>query len=356
MSDIDMRRLVIGLTMALVLSTSAVALAENYFRNGQPISEAQYKASNMNTEALNLIRANANEKAIEILLEAIELDPDLSQAHHNLGLAYSKVGKIDEAIDELKKAVDLNPQAAMSWLTLGGVYQSNGKLDDALEIYQQTLKRFPEFPDRAEIKGLISKLKEESARQKSAGGTSGNDNYFRQVTTDHPVRWCSSSFPIRVAITDGSATPNFQPEFMDIAKGSFIDWAEASQGRIKFEFVSDPRRSDIVVLWTADPKELANPAEAGFADFSYRGNCLTRGTIKLLTVPMDRAQTMTTKQLRKACLHEVGHILGLRGHSPNPGDVMFYSLPVEDKWLVPSSRDVETIVRLYSDPNLDSGK
>ncbi len=347
-----MRQLVTSLVLALAL-TAGAALAQTYFRNGQPITEAQYKASNLNTEALNLIRANSNEKAIEVLIEALKLDPELSQAHHNLGLAYSKIGNGQKAIEELKKAVDLNPQATMSWLTLGGAYQTSGRLDEALEIYKETLKRFPDFPDRAEVKGLVSKLKEEAARQKSAGGEDQSDSYYRQVTTDHPIRWCSNSLPIRVAITDGKEVPNFQPEFIDIAKGSFIDWANASQGRIRLVFVSDPRKADIEVVWTADPKDLPNPAEAGFADFSYRGNCLTKGTIKLLTVSMDRSQTITTKHLRKACLHEVGHILGLRGHSPDPADVMFYSLPVEDKWLMPSSRDVETIVRLYSEPNLD---
>ncbi|MBX9771064.1 MAG: tetratricopeptide repeat protein [Candidatus Obscuribacterales bacterium] len=347
-----MKQLLAALALVLALTSGAVS-AQTYFRNGQPITEAQYKASNLNTEALNLIRANSNEKAIEILIEALKLDPELSQAHHNLGLAYSKTGNNQKAVEELKQAVDLNPQATMSWLTLGGVYQSSGRLEEALDIYKETLKRFPDFPDRAEIKGLISKLKEESARQKSAGSSADNDSYYRQVTTDNPIRWCSNSLPIRVAITDGREVPNFQPEFMDIAKGSFMDWASASQGRIRLVFVSDPRAADIEVVWTANPKDLPNPAEAGFADFSYRGNCLTKGTIKLLTVSMDRSQTITEKHLRKACLHEVGHILGLRGHSPDPADVMFYSLPVEDKWLMPSARDVETIVRLYSEPSLD---
>jgi len=348
-----MKKLAVVLALALAL-IAGVAFADTYYRDGKEITEEQFKASNLNTQALGFLRSNENRKAIEVLLEAIKLDPQLSQAHHNLGLAYSKIGDNQKAAEELQKAVDLNPQAPMSWLTLGGVYQTAGQLDKALEIYKETLKRFPDFPDRAEIKGLVAKLKEESKRQKSASDESDTDGYYRQVITDNPIRWCSNSLPIRVAITDGSHVPNFQPAFVDIARQSFIDWVDALRGRVRLVFVSDLRSADIVVLWTDNPKDLPNPAEAGFADFSYRGHCLTKGTIKLLTVPMDRSQTVTLNQLRKACLHEVGHILGLRGHSPDLGDVMFYSLPVEDKWVVPSSRDVATIVRLYSDPNLDA--
>lgn len=346
-----MKLQIIGLVVALVLMSGA-ASAQSYFRNGQPITEAEYKASNLNTEALGLIRANENQKAMAILLEAIKLDPKLSQAHHNLGLVYSKMGRMQESVDELKLAVELNPQGAMSWLTLGGAYQTSGRLEEALETYKETLKRFPDLPDKAELKGLISKLKEEAGRQKASSGESETDTYFRQVTTETPIRWCANSQPVRIAITDGTGVRNFQPEFMEIAKGSFIDWVNAAKGLVRIQFISDPREADITVVWTSDPKELPNPAEAGFADFSYRGNCLLKGTIKLLTVPMDRTQAVSANQLRKACMHEVGHILGLRGHSPDPRDVMFYSLPIEDKWLMPSERDVATLVRLYSEPNL----
>lgn len=347
-----MKNLVLGF-FAVLLFSSAV-LAQSYFRDGKPITEAQYKASNLNTEAMNLMRANENEKAIAVLKEALSLDPGLSQAHHNLGLAFSKIGHAQEAIDELRKAVELNPQSAMSLLTLGGAYQTCGRLEEALETYKEILKRFADFPDKAEVKGLVSNLKDELARQKSAGNLSDNDSYFRQVTGDNPSRWCSGAIPVRIFIADGQGVLNFRPEFVDLVKNCFVDWVNILQGRVLIQFVNDPHVADIAVVWTANPKELPNPAECGFADFTYKDHCFIKGTIKLLTLLPNHVEPISTIHLRKACLHEVGHILGLKGHSPDPNDAMFYSLPSNDKWMMPSKRDAETIVRLYSEPNLES--
>ena len=52
--------------------------------------------------------------------------------------------------------------------------------------------------------------------------------------------------------------------------------------------------------------------------------------------------------LAKICLHEMGHALGMNGHSPNSHDVMYPSSSIYDKSApVLSARDKSTIRRLY---------
>jgi len=48
------------------------------------------------------------------------------------------------------------------------------------------------------------------------------------------------------------------------------------------------------------------------------------------------------------CLHEVGHTLGLNGHSANPKDVMFYSMNSDNPITALSARDKSTMARLYA--------
>jgi predicted Zn-dependent protease len=75
---------------------------------------------------------------------------------------------------------------------------------------------------------------------------------------------------------------------------------------------------------------------------------IARGTITLLTVPLSPELPMTENRMRTVCLHEIGHALGLGGHTTNPDDIMFYTSSLADVAKHLSDRDRATLVRLYS--------
>jgi predicted Zn-dependent protease len=49
----------------------------------------------------------------------------------------------------------------------------------------------------------------------------------------------------------------------------------------------------------------------------------------------------------KLVLHEIGHTLGIVGHSDNRDDIMFYSIDVSPREGRVSERDVKTLSELY---------
>ncbi len=53
--------------------------------------------------------------------------------------------------------------------------------------------------------------------------------------------------------------------------------------------------------------------------------------------------------MRWICLHEIGHALGLMGHSTNHSDVMYSSMPLATNNRGLSERDKNTVKHLYSD-------
>ena len=57
---------------------------------------------------------------------------------------------------------------------------------------------------------------------------------------------------------------------------------------------------------------------------------------------------LTDNRMRTVCLHEVGHVLGMGGHTTNPEDIMFYTSSLADVPKHLSARDRATLVRLYS--------
>lgn len=75
---------------------------------------------------------------------------------------------------------------------------------------------------------------------------------------------------------------------------------------------------------------------------------IVHGVIQILTVPLMQGMAVTPNRIRTISLHEIGHVLGLTGHTANPNDAMFYSATIADEWRNLSARDANTMTRLYS--------
>lgn len=205
------------------------------------------------------------------------------------------------------------------------------------------------------------------------GAVRGAEDYFAQATRSGIVRWPAQRMPIRVFIKDGSRVPGYQSEFNGILRQSFEDWSRASGGLVRFDTASSADQADIICTWIADPQLLTNKAEAGEAHIygkrasaadpsvdaasanTAAGNAgrgstdINRGTILLLTQPLSSGLPVTRNSIRLLCLHEIGHVLGLTGHTIVPSDIMFYSaVSYKDEWRYLSPRDAKTITRLYS--------
>ncbi|HEX9444969.1 MAG TPA: matrixin family metalloprotease, partial [Candidatus Binatia bacterium] len=110
-----------------------------------------------------------------------------------------------------------------------------------------------------------------------------------------------------------------------------------------------PSDAHIDCAWTSDSSRLRNRSEGGETQVYYQedGSILGAGIV-ILTVPVSRLSPVTDNLMRLVALHEVGHALGMLGHSANPADVMFFALPLSDDQRELSARDRKTLVRLYS--------
>ncbi|HEU5089328.1 MAG TPA: tetratricopeptide repeat protein, partial [Roseiflexaceae bacterium] len=72
------------------------------------------------------------EGALREYLEAVQTDPQLSEAHYNLGVAFAARGQLDRAISAFKEALEHNPKLYEAHFSLGRCYQ---RLDDAGRAY-----------------------------------------------------------------------------------------------------------------------------------------------------------------------------------------------------------------------------
>jgi adenylate cyclase len=74
-----------------------------------------------------------HEKALVAARKALELRPDLAEAHSAMADVHQLLDRFDESVLEAKKAIEINPNLAAAHLTLGIVESSQGRLDLGLE-------------------------------------------------------------------------------------------------------------------------------------------------------------------------------------------------------------------------------
>jgi len=80
------------------------------------------------------------DKAMEILEVAVDINPSLAEARMNLGNIYLKKGRLADAIYEYQAALKVNPGDAKAHLNLGNAYNERGWLPDAINEYTAAIK------------------------------------------------------------------------------------------------------------------------------------------------------------------------------------------------------------------------
>ena len=100
-------------------------------------------------------------KAIEAYSNALELDPNLGNAHLYIGYKYLGIGNFTKAVEHIKEYVALNPGEPNSLDSLGEVYFWMGRLDEALTSYKDAWEIKPDFSGVHFRIGYIHALKEE---------------------------------------------------------------------------------------------------------------------------------------------------------------------------------------------------
>lgn len=88
-------------------------------------------------DAVFHLSAGQTEDAIQLLQRTIDLDPQFSEAHRSLAIAYAQQRKFSQATDEARKALELNPTNIGVRATAGYVEAVSGHREQAKAVLQQ---------------------------------------------------------------------------------------------------------------------------------------------------------------------------------------------------------------------------
>lgn len=129
---------------------------------------------------------------------------------------------------------------------------------------------------------------------------------------------------------------------------AFNIWQTALYPTVSFQMVSTRDEADIIVIFDDPKAQCSSKLAVGCTSGSYISKNGREHTIKAvisLTSFDPSGGRISDNQLFAVLSHEIGHALGLSGHSKNRSDIMY---PDTSNYTVRlSKRDINTIRRIY---------
>jgi tetratricopeptide (TPR) repeat protein len=88
---------------------------------------------------------------------ALTIEPELVEAHSNLGIALKELGQLNDAINCYEKALKIKPDYAPAHYNLGIAFDELGQLDAAVNCYKQALTIKPNYAEAHNNLGFVLK-------------------------------------------------------------------------------------------------------------------------------------------------------------------------------------------------------
>ena len=85
-----------------------------------------------------------NKSSKELLIKAVEINPEDVTAHGNLGNMYFNEERYEDAIETYEKAIQINPEEIATYCNLGDAYSEKERYEEAIETYEKAIQINPE--------------------------------------------------------------------------------------------------------------------------------------------------------------------------------------------------------------------
>lgn len=346
---------------AYFISATASSAQNTVLLQGQP-SPTQLQAYNLMQQAMSRLQSKQNNEAKALLDQAAALWPDMPHLHYYCGFACQGLGEYDRAIKEFQQAIQSDPSRFDCMVNIATCYQLMGQPGNSAQWFEKYLQAKPNASNAEQIRTMIKALKKQPDRAAAPGAAGSDNDYLANISINGTYRrWSLNRMPLKIYISpgldgNGRRVNGFRDQYGYDLCEALNQWVSATQGRISYTVEPNIQQADIHCFWTDDPSLQGaggNQVEQGTAERNEQqwpdGTVtINRARVVVLVQARDGSGPLDDNTMKKACLHEIGHALGLAGHSMNNQDIMFYSnSPLTTPLL--TLRDKATIARLYGD-------
>lgn len=265
--------------------------------------------------------------------------------YYLVGVDAFKKGAYDKAASNLEHAVRINSKNVNARYYLAQAYLMQNRVFDAKAQYSRIILLAPDSDAALLSEKGLSLIRQSQMGKVASAADSGDvlamysDNYLDYVLAEGGkiMKW--ASFPLTVYIEPKSQKA--------AAQKAFEQWQEQTDKFISFNFVNSLASAQIHVDFK-DKLENSSGKESYIAGYSkpyYKNNNIVKSEIHILGIDPQTKQPLGDDFITFSTLHEIGHSLGFRGHSPNENDIM--SAVSKAPKLQLTQRDINTINVFY---------
>ena len=181
------------------------------------------------------------------------------------------------------------------------------------------------------------------------------DNYIHHATSGSDIiRWDIKSFPLNVYIEKSEDIPQY---YIQSIKNALAQWSSKTNF-VKFKITQNEDEAKIIIKFQQNKENNCAGTNCKFVAAHTEPDVSKNSILDKMILTFSKTnplgKTYTQNEIYNTAVHELGHTLGILGHSDNPNDVMFAeqntNAPLDyfkSENNILSKRDLNTLVLLY---------
>jgi len=132
--------------------------------------------------------------------------------------------------------------------------------------------------------------------------------------------------------------------YNNLARSAFSEWQSAMGSAVMFTYSANPQDAAINLSFQ---ERITSPGaeKGGVTEPTFEGTSIVKSKIVICTTN-DKGEKLPENVIYHTLLHEIGHAIGIMGHSTDPNDIMYTGTSVFLPHL--SKRDINTARALYN--------